>query len=421
MAGCDNSTQYNLECTSSSKGTCKDCAKVCPSDQYVVNCGGLNRRGTCLNCSYCNATSYSLGCGGLSKGTCVQCSHCGPGRYAEGCSGNSSGTCRDCQTQERGYTTGCALNSPGSAHVCGDNCAPNQYALGCGGSNPGNCTPCVNSAQPGYYFSSCEKDSPGGNLPCPKNTYSNAPGATSSSTCLNCSANAVSEPGSTFCECNKGTFSASGSQADCTFCPLGSYQDTAGTTGCKQCDSGSYTNVIGSSSRGDCKPCDAIPTNSHWNGVFSKVNDVVYCQWDCNTDYRKSGSVCVSTITVPPSTPQPTSARGTSAAVGQTTKAVSGGTTAKPQLPGQTAAPGTTPDPTPAPSAGNDGSNTTVIAASIAGVALGGMLCAVAAYYAMHSNQTPLAASATPPAKTTQATGTHLMFTGVKLQRGELV
>jgi hypothetical protein len=49
------------------------------------------------------------------------------------------------------------------------------------------------------------------------------------------------------------------------------------------------------------------------------------------------------------------------------------------------------------------------------------MLCAVAAYYAMHSNQTPLAASATPPAKTTQATVTHLMFTGVKLQRGELV
>ena len=310
MFGCDISQQYNEECTAINKGRCKNCREVCSANQYVVGCGGNNRKGTCSNCSYCNSTSYAKGCGGMSQGSCALCASNCPSTglwYAVGCSENSPGDCTPCNVPPRGYILGCGINSSGVPHTCADNCQPNQYALGCGGSNPGTCTPCVSTAPPGYYLSSCEKDSPGGNIPCPRNTYSTAAGATSSSTCLNCPTNSVSEPGSTSCQCSEGSFSPSGNQNDCTYCSVGSYQNTRGATSCKTCGLGYYTNVIGSNSGGDCKACDAIPTHSHWTGVFSIVSGVVYCVWECDTDFRKVGNACVSTITVPPSAPQPTS------------------------------------------------------------------------------------------------------------------
>ena len=374
MARCDSATEYNEECTLTNKGTCKKCDKVCSTDQYVVNCGGNNRKGTCSNCSYCNGTSYAKGCGGMSQGSCELCASGCPKDsyvyYAKGCSVSSAGVCTTCIPQDdTSYIVGCGLNSPGQSFKCAYNCPSNHYALGCGGRTPGICTPCVSTAQAGYYADGCGLNSPGGNVKCPENTYSATSGANSSSACRPCPLNSGSAAGSAACQCNTGTSSPSGSPSDCTYCLPGTYQNLPGATSCLQCPYGKYSKTAGANMVENCAGCsETIPANAQFNGAFSVNNNNLYCEWDCITGYRKNGNTCVSTAPPPPPPPssQPSSP-GVSTPAPPVSKPGNTQTTQKQSLTTPTVNILTTPQPSQNSSDTSSSTTTTVVAASVVG------------------------------------------------------
>ena len=350
-----NTTQYTDDCTATARGTCKDCDKVCPTGQYVTDCGGVNRIGTCHTCNYCNSTAYARGCGGTSKGGCVQCgADCptSPRHYASGCGSTTSGTCTAC-----GQATGCGLNSPGQSFTCGSNCAQGQYASGCGGASTGVCTNCVNTANPGWYFWGCGRDSAGDTVPCPINTYRAASGGTHPDNCTACPVGSDSNgnTGATACVCTAGTYMTSTAGPRCESCPKGYYQEHRGQTTCVRCDRGKYTTGIKTSSPSGCEACN--DRNKPLAGAVWK--DEVYpdstCTWECSSGYekrvvnRRDDCVWIGEGTPPPvTTPAPQQGDTTTTPVVRpTTPAPNTLNTPKPS--GATTASTTQNTPTPSP------------------------------------------------------------------------
>lgn len=68
--------------------------------------------------------------------------------------------------------------------------------------------------------------------PCPANTFSNMTTAIFAETCIPCASNAVSGTGSTFCQCDVGFTSESGS---CVACPFGKFKSVVGSSACNVC------------------------------------------------------------------------------------------------------------------------------------------------------------------------------------------
>lgn len=279
---------------------------ACAGGTYKTNLGNST-------CTPCVAGTYSKVIAASSSNVCLAC---GLNSFSVG--GSVSCTCN------AGYEvngTSCSACSAGSYKTANGNftctkCPIDTYSVTLGATSPSTCLSCgLHLTSPlgsssctcrsgyepiGRSSVACSKGtfkSTNGNETCTlcsANTYSVTIGATSSNSCMQCSANSVSNAGSTSCSCNAG-YEAQGN--DCVACPVGKFKALAGNTSlCTACSAG-QSSLVGSSTcytlpidclvgqeprGGICAPCTA--------GTYKQTIGNTSCTSCSANQYSLSGS-----------------------------------------------------------------------------------------------------------------------------------
>ena len=219
----------------------------CLMGYLTKNLGAVN-----ATCEMCNAGSYN------SQLDATTCSRCGAGYKSSTPGATSSEQCTACGTDK--------YSAAGAAQC--EICPSNTFAPGL--SKELNDCKCLSgyysqvAGQDGLPCSACQagkhkaQTGPVVCTDCPVNQYSTATAATSNTTCIACTTNAVSQVGSsdsTMCLCNLGF---TGSNAlSCSACGAGTFKNALGSALCTNCPANFYSGLTARTSNATCTPCYA--------------------------------------------------------------------------------------------------------------------------------------------------------------------
>jgi alpha-tubulin suppressor-like RCC1 family protein len=236
-------------CTSCPSGTFSS-AVGAVNDSVCTLCppGTVSRLGSTAVCKPCPAGTY-----GSDEPGGINCTACDAGTFSPFVGATSNETCVAC--------------APGTFSTLGSTATCTQCPAGTYGSDEEGGTGCT-QCPAGFYSSAVGATAAETCIACEAGTFSSRTGASNVSTCLRCTAGTYSEASaasnaSTCVPCPAGFYSATpgaASNATCLACSAGSYSSRLGANSssmCLSCPMGTYSGEPGADSLGDCLPCPA--------------------------------------------------------------------------------------------------------------------------------------------------------------------